>query len=1027
MNLLKSRALTLLAATALAATACQGAKGIDGANGAAGTTGASGANGTNGTDGGSGANGASGTNGTSGVNGGQTTGLVLALTGAPTINADQSVTIRFTAKDDQGFPVDLLKGKYSLNTVNVPRFAIAQVNQAAGGSVLPYNVLTASGSLSQDPALPAPDPATVKTSPSAFTPSLTTPNALTTGILVENPTGAGDYTYTFPTGTMTSAAGTGSNLGKTTYSVTRAVKVDPASTASYAIWIQATRQTNVSSVNDPKGFKAVNYQYSFIPGSNSAPTKRELVLTASCNKCHNGFKPESTLASGGFHGYGRVEGPFCNVCHNVARNSTATNSDGVTPAADSAIFVHRLHRGKSTQIANQFHAMGEATYPQDLRNCDTCHAGAAQGGQAKTRADRAVCGSCHDYVDFTGTKGYAACTNPVTVDAAGLPVPCVHLPGANTDDTSCAGCHIAGVNPTYFIGDKHVAVAPPDPANIFIPVTSGVVTAGYQGGTLTDCTVAGACSAVVCTAAAPCYDPVKLSQVTKNTTSGSLLVGGKACGSGHQPSLFTPCTCNTGAALTCLGSGNNNTNAANLAAAGAVPTGASVVNYSLSSVSVAGASKNPVIKFKFQLDGQDVTFNRWGSGKTELMDGFVGSPSVYWVFALKQDNITAPADFNASFSAYVKSIWSAATTTGSATVGTNSAGVACTVAAPCDCTLSACYAAGADMMTGPDASKLYTITLGTKSVPASAVMLTGGVGYTYGLTSTQPLTQIAVPGFQSYDSVTKQGGVTVAAPNQTKVATGYTGRRAIVETVRCNNCHAQLGAEPTFHAGQRNDGPTCSWCHTPNRTSSGWSANAKDFIHAVHAGSKRTVAFNWHAGAPGETYAEVTFPGQTNYCQACHLPGTYDFSATASAAAVPNLLASTVAAGKFNGEDTTANFTFSPFISTKTDASFADATLDYGYVYATTQPKDAYGVLVASKAACSLTAPCDADPTTLVVSPITAACVACHDDAATKAHMVGNGASFYLPRSAAAGNVEQCLLCHGPQPGAIAPIAAAHQ
>src|SRR6266702_3281640 len=327
MNLLKSRALTLLAATALAATACQGAKGIDGANGAAGTTGASGANGTNGTDGGSGANGANGTNGTSGVNGGQTTGLVLALTGAPTINADQSVTIRFTAKDDQGFPVDLLKGKYSLNTVNVPRFAIAQVNQAAGGSVLPYNVLTASGSLSQDPALPAPDPATVKTSPSAFAPSLTAPNAQTTGILVENGTGAGDYTYTFPTGTtpMTSAAGTGSNLGKTTYSVTKAVKVDPASTASYAIWIQATRQTNVSSVNDPKGFKAVNYQYSFIPGSNSAPTKRELVLTATCNKCHNGFKSESSLTSGGFHSYGRVEGPFCNVCHNVAR-ATSANS-----------------------------------------------------------------------------------------------------------------------------------------------------------------------------------------------------------------------------------------------------------------------------------------------------------------------------------------------------------------------------------------------------------------------------------------------------------------------------------------------------------------------------------------------------------------------------------------------------------------------------------------------------------------------------------------------------------------------------
>lgn len=38
--------------------------------------------------------------------------------------------------------------------------------------------------------------------------------------------------------------------------------------------------------------------------------------------------------------------------------------------------------------------------------------------------------------------------------------------------------------------------------------------------------------------------------------------------------------------------------------------------------------------------------------------------------------------------------------------------------------------------------------------------------------------------------------------------------------------------------------------------------------------------------------------------------------------------------------------------------------------------------------------------TTLVTSPITAACVACHDAPATRDHMKINGGSFYAPRSA---------------------------
>jgi DNA-binding NarL/FixJ family response regulator len=36
---------------------------------------------------------------------------------------------------------------------------------------------------------------------------------------------------------------------------------------------------------------------------------------------------------------------------------------------------------------------------------------------------------------------------------------------------------------------------------------------------------------------------------------------------------------------------------------------------------------------------------------------------------------------------------------------------------------------------------------------------------------------------------------------------------SIVENAKCLACHAQLGAIPSFHAGQRNDGTSCEFCH----------------------------------------------------------------------------------------------------------------------------------------------------------------------------------------------------------------------
>jgi OmcA/MtrC family decaheme c-type cytochrome len=318
-----------------------------------------------------------------------------------------------------------------------------------------------------------------------------------------------------------------------------------------------------------------------------------------------------------------------------------------------------------------------------------------------------------------------------------------------------------------------------------------------------------------------------------------------------------------------------------------------------------------------------------------------------------------------------------------------------------------------------------------------------GIGYTYGIgtitaaTNTQPLTQTNVPGYPYIPKTTTlgtgQGGVSVPAPNVYKNlatnpdSTPFAGRRAIVTTAKCNDCHNKLGifTEKVFHAGQRNDGPTCSWCHNVNRVNSGWSVNIKDAVHAIHASGKRVNKFSWEATA-GDKYWEITYPGVLNNCEACHVAGSYDFSNATNAAAVPNLLWSTTATGAVNaaafsiktGSEvvTSASSVISPFIDPN-NASHVLNALPLGGNYG--------AGFTTNFATSNLAAPyVDAAATTLVSSPIVAACSNCHDTSAAISHFKQNGGAFYEPRATALAKVESCLVCHGS--GAIADIKAIH-
>lgn len=502
-----------------------------------------------------------------------------------------------------------------------------------------------------------------------------------------------------------------------------------------------------------------------------------------------------------------------------------------------------------------------------------------------------------------------------------------------------------------------------------------------------------------------CHDSIDWSQPHK----GALRTDDSACKGCHGPNeikayhvpVVKPDP-NNGWLVT---GGSNNTNASYVAAfANNLPSGANRITWDLSSVTL-NSTGNPVFKFKFKKDGADVVFNTYSpTGKTELMDNFVGGPSFYIAMSVPQDGIATPADWNSTVNTYLKNVWM-----GTAT-GTAKGNLSAT----------------------PDASGYYTLTMTGLVLPMTAVHMTGGVGYSYSLSSAPPLVQTNLAAYPYNVEGKKQGGLSVPAPNVWKAVSGtlpagylpQVSRRTIVTNQKCNDCHSVLGVftSKTYHAGQRNDAQTCAFCHNVNRANSGWAVNAKDIIHGIHGGAKRTQKFSWEASA-GIYYWHVEYPSPANNCEACHVPGSYNFDLSKNAAEVDNLLWTTAASSTYASPNAKGKTPF--VIVTGNEVVTKDDTVLSPYVGVNT----AYGNQFSYAAATGVTT--QAADTTLVISPYVAACAACHDSTMAIAHMRSNGGSFYAPRGtvkdATTGKFvkqEQCFLCHSA--GKIADTQKVH-
>ena len=129
--------------------------------------------------------------------------------------------------------------------------------------------------------------------------------------------------------------------------------------------------------------------YNFVPNGGKVTTTRDVIQTATCNKCHQQMA---------FHGGSRRSMEVCVLCHQPQSWDPDTGN-----TVDMAVMVHKIHQGAglpSVEAGNKYTIVGNAqslhdysdvVFPPDTRNCLVCHeqgkaAQAARRVQAEPRS-----------------------------------------------------------------------------------------------------------------------------------------------------------------------------------------------------------------------------------------------------------------------------------------------------------------------------------------------------------------------------------------------------------------------------------------------------------------------------------------------------------------------------------------------------------------------------------------------------------------------------------------------------------------
>jgi len=417
--------------------------------------------------------------------------------------------------------------------------------------------------------------------------------------------------------------------------------------------------------------------------------------------------------------------------------------------------------------------------------------------------------------------------------------------------------------------------------------------------------------------------------------------------------------------------------------------------YDIKEVKVNSTTNDVTIEFRIlqqtapSTTQTPVTFVPPAATVTNPLTGFTGGPSFLIAYALPQDGITTPADYN---------------NIGQSQAQPKSVSLANLVAGTAGTLVASTSKQGYYEATIPSAN----------AFPAGAKMRSVGLqGY---------WTQKWGDPASTADDIARH------AISMVKTVAGDTARRKLVDATKCASCHEWFEG----HGGNRVIGIEtgsaeliCVQCHVPGLATSGrripdtgtnasgapigmlnyawtdadkfilkeWGLmdssgnflkttnialdlpavtnNFKEMIHGIHAGRDRVVPFQ---NARDRTTVKVLldfrrmdFPGVLSNCQGCH--------SVASGFQAYNLVPSNALVSVFESRN-------DAYVATPTPAG-AGASL------ATANAKDT------------------------VQTPFGSACASCHDSDLAKLHMRQNGSKLNVNRDEVGTVAESCRVCHG--------------
>ena len=188
--------------------------------------------------------------------------------------------------------------------------------------------------------------------------------------------------------------------------------------------------------------------FDFVPSGGAVTTVRDVIKSASCNRCHGEINA---------HGGARRGIEMCVLCHTPQTTDPDTGN-----TVDLAVMAHKIHSGRdlpSVKAGGKYQVIGfnntvadysKVGFPADTRNCTVCHAqsGVAAGTNAMRlyAPNKAACGSCHDDLDFAAGKGHLAVTDAQCSQC--------HLPDGKEFDISIKGAHTIPEFSTQLPGTK---------------------------------------------------------------------------------------------------------------------------------------------------------------------------------------------------------------------------------------------------------------------------------------------------------------------------------------------------------------------------------------------------------------------------------------------------------------------------------------------------------------------------------------------------------------------------------------------